>query len=253
MTAALKWRFDARGHLAPRVLAKARRHAKEAWPEESVGIVRGGDYVPQQNMAEDPRAGFVLSDAAVFVAEAVIHSHPDGTAWPSKADMESQIALGVPYGIVPMTPPNSLDGPCNGRADLGAGDPFFWPDTDRPYLQRPYRHGVTDCFTLVRDWLRRERGIELPPLAYDWGWHDGEDLLAEGALRLGWERVAPLDARPGDVVFLGRGRATHCGVLLEDGQILHHPASLPHDPAMLSRRTPIARLARLVVGVVRPA
>ncbi|MXX63007.1 MAG: hypothetical protein F4112_15960 [Holophagales bacterium] len=223
--------------LHPRALAALNEHLEREWPREAGGVIRCGGFFPLENLHPDPERHWEFETEDIDSVEAVIHSHPDGCEFPSRADMESQIALGLPHGIVPVT-------------DVGAALPFFWPDTGRPYLGRPYRHGVTDCLQLLRDWLRRERGIEVPPFAY--GWQEEADLFSDGIRDLGWERVDPTAAVAGDVVLLGRGRATHCGVLLEDGQVLHHPGAKPYDPTCLSRRTPAARLSRLVTGVVRP-
>lgn len=221
--------------------AAMRSHAEKEWPRESVGVIDvEGVYHPLENRSRQPRKRWWLrrSDLAPWRNAPIVHSHPNGWPCPSKRDMKAQITLGVPFGIVPVT-------------DAGAADPFFWPDAMKPYLGRPYRHGVTDCLQLVRDWLKRERGIEVPPFAY--GWQERGDLFSEGIRELGWELIEPMAAVAGDVVLLGRGRATHCGVLLEDGRLLHHPGMKPYDPTCLSRREPVARLSRLVVGVVRPA
>lgn len=213
-------------------------HAEAEYPAESVGVIGlDGTYKPMSNLHVDPAGSWQIEDVVLAGVGAIVHSHPSGAAFPSGADMESQIAAGIPYGVVPCPEGKAVE-------------PFFWPDGGRPYLGRPYRHGVTDCLQLVRDWLRRERGIEVPPFAYDWG--EGDRLVA-GAEELGWASIDPAAAVAGDVVLLGRGRPTHCGVLLEGGLLLHHPGAKPWDPTCLSRREPAARLSRLVVGVVRPA
>ena len=242
-------------------IAAMQDHAETAWPEESLGVlVRSGDetgfvrgrlrYRPLQNVAPDPRAGFEGEPGSLAGAEAVVHSHPSGAAWPSRSDLESQAAAGVPYGVVPVT--------VSKEGRRLAGEPFWWPDRGRAYVGRPYRHGVTDCFTLVRDWSARERGVELPPVAYEWGWHESEpelDFYGVWRRRLGWVRVESAAARPGDLVLLamaGSRVANHAGVLLEGGLLLHHPSPRPYDPTSLSRRTPAGQLSRYVVEVARP-
>ena len=222
-------------------------HVERESPREAGGVIRDGGFHPVENLHDDPEHywEFELEDMAGV--EAVIHSHPDGSAFPSRQDLQSQIAVGCLHGIVPV-------------ADGVAGDVFFWPDRGRPYLGRPYRHGVTDCFTLIRDWYARERGIELPPQAYDWRWDltsPQHDLFVRTRRALGWRRVEPCEAQPGDVVVFAVGGSVgnHGGVLLEDGMLLHHPSVKPFDPTSLSHRTSVNRLARLarrIVEVSRP-
>ncbi|MYA09818.1 MAG: hypothetical protein F4060_02440 [Holophagales bacterium] len=248
-------------------LAAIRRHAVAEWPRESVGVIDDlGRYRIVPNIAADPEAGFELpADLYLWDVAAIVHSHPNGAEFPSRTDMESQIAAGVLYGIVPVSK-WFADGPCRGRwadpygsvSNLIVGEPFFWPDTGRPYLGRPYRHGVTDCYTLLRDWYRRERGLELPAVAYDWRWDESDaelDLYTSWRRRLDWAEIDPAEAQPGDAVLFrmaGSEVANHAGVLLEGGLLLHHPSPKPYDPTCLSRRTPLGRLTRYVAEVVRP-
>ena len=250
--------------LHPRAWRKLRRHVEREWPREAGGMISDGGFWELPNLHPDPERHWSFDPSVdMAAAEALVHSHPDGCAWPSRLDMESQIAAGIPFGIVPVTS-SYPEGPCRGRYEDPhglvrtrgvAGEPFWWPDGDRPYVGRPFRFGVTDCLQLVRDWRRRELAMEIPPFAYGWDELDGGgvDLFRVGLAELGWRTVAPASARVGDVVLLGEGaRATHCGVLVEGGMLLHHPSRLPVDPTALSRRTPISRLQRHVVEVVRP-
>lgn len=227
-------------------LAAMRAHAEAEWPCESVGVIDlDGRYLQLVNIHPEPKSSFEVGGQVLPGHVVFVHSHPSGAEFPSRTDMESQIAAGLLYGVVPVT-------------DAGAADPFFWPDTDRPYLGRPYRHGVTDCYTLLRDWYARERGLELPAVAYEWRWDESDaelDLYTSWRRRLDWAEVDPAEAQPGDAVLFrmaGSDVANHAGVLLEGGLLLHHPSPKPYDPTCLSRRTPLGRLARYVAEVVRP-
>ena len=239
-------------------------HAIEAYPEESCGILVRDDrssridtyrYVRVPNLHPDPREGFEIEAGLVEDAAAVVHSHPSGEAWPSRADMESQIAAGVPYVVVPLV--TSMYGAGNGT--LECAGMFWWPDRrERPYLGRPFRHGVSDCYGLVRDWYARERGIELPAVAYGWHWEVESpelDLYSSSRVELGWRRIEPSSARPGDLLLLRIGHssvANHAGVLLKGGKVLHHPSMRPYDPTCRSRLSAASRLARFIVEVSRP-
>ncbi len=241
--------------LDPDAIPAMRAHAERSWPEEACGVVAGGRYEERANVAADREGSWQMEPEALRGGDirAIVHSHPPGCEhFPSRADMQCQIDTALPHGIVPMTP--------NGEARPQAGEPFFWGPGEAPeaYLGRPYRHGVTDCYTLVRDWYGRERGLALPALAYDWRWFADEpelDLYSGWRKRLGWRQVEPAEAEPGDVVLLalmGARVANHAGVLLDGGMLLHHPSARPFDPTCLSRRTPVGRLVKYVVEVARP-
>ncbi len=230
-------------------------HAIAEWPQESVGVLRREsdclEYERLENRSRTPELTWEALPEELIDSLAIVHSHPSGSEWPSRSDLECQAAAGLPFAVVPVVETN-----CNPA--LRVLSPFWWPDTERPYLGRPYRHGVTDCYTLVRDWYQRERGLSLPPVAYGWGWHEsdpGLNLYSVWSRREGWTEVEPSVAMPGDLVMLSMsdaGVADHAGVLLEDGLLLHHPSPRPYDPTSLSRRTRLGRLSRRVVGVARP-
>lgn len=241
--------------IGPEAVPAMQAHAESAWPEEACGVVVGGRYEERTNLAVDRERSWKMDPDALRGSgiRAVVHSHPGGSRhFPSKADMRCQIDTALPHGIVPVTR--------EGESRPRAGEPFFWGPGESPeaYLGRPYRHGVTDCYTLVRDWYARERGLALPALAYDWRWFADEpelDLYASWRERLGWRRVEPATAEPGDLVLLalmGSRVANHAGILLGGGLLLHHPSARPYDPTCLSRRTPVGRLVKYVVEVARP-
>jgi cell wall-associated NlpC family hydrolase len=78
---------------------------------------------------------------------AVVHSHPDAPAQPSEADRASCEATGLPWVIVSVR---------EGQfEELHQFAPTGW---QAPLLGRQFFHGVLDCYTLVRDWYRREAG-----------------------------------------------------------------------------------------------
>ncbi|MGE0256802.1 MAG: C40 family peptidase [Alphaproteobacteria bacterium] len=221
----------------------ARAHALAEHPHESCGVVVGGRYIPVTNSADEPCAGFVMPPSAWIEhgpVEAVLHSHTDGSDWPSAADMRGQIASAVPWGIVVT----------DGRT---AASPFWWGDGVQtpPLVGRPFRHGVTDCYSLIRDWYRLERDILLPdfPRDPDW-WLAGGDLYRDGFPRAGFVQLpAGAAHEPGDV-FLGalRGRVPHHGgIWLGHGLILHHLER------RLSRREPLGGWRKFVTHWLRHA
>lgn len=110
--------------------------------------------------------------------------------------------------------------------------PASWARIGAPFIGRPYALGRFDCYSLVRDWMARERGIEM-----DWLTETPERLanqwLTDGAFETNseihkWDRV--IAPQPGDGILFamgqedlhGSGRVNHAGVYLGAGQFLHH-------------------------------
>lgn len=231
------------------VEAAARAYALATWPEECCGIVERGVFLPLPNEAEDRRESFRLP-ARVWIehhVEAVVHSHVVGRhpRWPSAADMQGQIASAVPWGIV-------------WTSSGDASGPLWWGDfvLDDPLLGREFEPGIRDCYGLVRAAFWQMREVKLPEFARDdqW-WNKGGDLLREGFPSAGFAVVhqgggdgALRATRPGDVVLMAiRSGETpnHCGIVLEDGLVLHHLAN------RLSRREPLGPWAGHVTHVLR--
>ena len=112
--------------------------------------------------------------------------------------------------------------------------PSSW-EAAAPYEGRPYVLGRYDCYTLVRDWMARERGHEMEFLS------DTPERLVNQWLSDGvfvrnpelenWERVSVPQAGDGILFSLSRhdehtpSRANHCGVYLGGGRFLHHFAN----------------------------
>lgn len=214
-------------------------HAIECYPNEACGVVlASGDYVPLENVAPDPTTSFALPGQAYAAVlpdvVAIVHSHPDGPDCPSAADMRSQIDTQKPWIIVS----------CN--AD-GALEPFAFGDgVAVPRLVgRGFRHGVTDCYALIRDWYKLKRSIDLPEFPRDWEWWtEGGDLYRDGFAEAGFYRIDEQDVQAGDV-FLAAIRSdvpNHGGVYLGNGEALHHlTGRLAVDSTRISRREPVGR------------
>ncbi|MEN8983185.1 MAG: NlpC/P60 family protein [Planktotalea arctica] len=113
--------------------------------------------------------------------------------------------------------------------------PVRWETDGAPYAGRPYQLGRFDCYSLVRDWMVRERGITMAPLT-DSPARLANQMLTDGAFVTNpeierWERVAV--PQPGDGILFAMtqddghtpGAANHAGVFLGDGRFLHHFAN----------------------------
>lgn len=200
-------------------------HARSLAPEEACGVVlgnEGGDrYVPCENVAEDRRtafeidAGFMAEARASGALRAIVHSHPHGLDGPSKTDMAQAAEDDVPWGIAVLDPVH--------RPKL-----FFWGDMlpVAPYEQRPFRHGIADCYALVRDWYKQERGLVLPltPRDPDW-WNKGQRVIEDNLHRFDFDAFGDSEPlQPGDVLLFQVGAPTinHTGIYVGNGLVLHH-------------------------------
>lgn len=229
-----------------------RAHAVEAYPDECLGVVLAdGSYSRELNVAPDPAKNAYLDPGRFLELEgsgqlrAVCHSHPDGPDCPSASDMSAQIETMVPFAICST----------NGQA---TAEPFSWGDQladDGDLIGRPFRHGVQDCYGLVRDWWRRERGVILPDYPRDWvWWKKGGDLYRDYFGEAGFHQIDAREVRPGDCWLAAVRSAVpnHAGVYLDAGLCLHHPSSgLAYDPSRLSKREPMARWAQWVTHWLR--
>ena len=80
-------------------------HAEESFPKECCGLVlKDNTVLPMANMAEDPTSNFKIDPGQLVPylpkLQAVYHSHPNGPASPSEADVAACNALGKPFLIV---------------------------------------------------------------------------------------------------------------------------------------------------------
>ena len=236
-------------------LAEATLHARVAYPEESCGLIVSGHYVPCENEARpaaehtgEPGCGcrlcsFKISDDVylehIDALQMVVHSHPGGPAYPSKADMASQVESGVAWAII------ALDETRTAPVVAWGGDV-----PTAPLIGREFVHGPQDCYALIRDVFAAGKdgldaqGIEGWPFASitlpvyprdDAWWEASEDnFYEEKPQEIGFVPIDASQARPGDVFLcsIRSERLNHGGVLVGNDLILHHL------PNRLSRREP---------------
>lgn len=240
--------------LCEAVVRAIQADAIERYPQEACGFVVDGAYFPYPNQHETPDLAFRISPQAWAAAskrggiEVVVHSHVNGNAAPSAADMAGQIDSGVPWAIV------LTDGEV-------AGDPWAWGDAlePPPLRERPFRHGPSgtdgkgDCYALIRDYYRLVCDATLMdfPRDDDW-WTKGQDLYRVGFEKAGFRRIGAEQVEPGDVFLatLPAGGGTpgiphHGGIVLESDLILHHL------PGRLSRREPLGRWSKFMTHFLR--
>lgn len=219
-----------------------RLHAVAEYPRECCGLVvtaaRREWYVPCKNIA--PGADhFALAPDDYAAAEdagrivAIVHSHPDETASPSEADRVACEASGLPWYIVAAAKDDV------GAVVAGEIRGFTPVGFQAPLLGRQFAHGVLDCYSLVRDWYARERGIQLLDFVREDGWWEygrEGDLYMDHYAEAGFRPLGSgEELAAGDVVLMQvrSNRANHAGVFLCGERLKEAPGLFSVPDAML--------------------
>ena len=199
-------------------------HAKDQDPKESCGLllnIKGKEkYYPCNNLSMTQHQCFIIDPIDYVKADnlgeiiAIVHSHPITPPTPSQADRISCEHSNLPWYIVnPKT---------EQWADLK-------PEGYKPELcGRPWVWGITDCWSLVRDWYKEEKNIEL--IDYERSMTPEEflknPLFEKYAKNTGFRELANDEAlKKGDVLLMSILHPTlnHVAVFLGD-MVLHHLA-----------------------------
>lgn len=218
-------------------------NSMKRYPNEAVfSIHENGGAVEIENVSPTPYNSFMIEELPRR-AVGLVHSHPDGPAYPSIEDMRSQVATGLEFGIIQCT---SED----------AGGFFQWGGEERaPIFERPFRHGVTDCYALIRDYYLSESGIRLKefPRSWEW-WEAGENMYLDGFERAGFKMVDRESIERGDMVLISiKGDVPiHAGIYIGNGDFLHHLGGKNgYDPSVMPRIDTVTRWQRHITHVMR--
>ena len=207
----------------------------KAYPREAVVAVYPDGWRELENIAAEPRAAFALCEADridLLTRKPLIllHSHPNGNKSPSDRDTESQMAMGIPWGIV------AIDGEWTTGQIFAVHYPECWGAglPIPPLLGRTFQWGIRDCLTLCQDFYALN-GIYLPraprarePAIYTKG-HWGYDQFVTEPARLKLKPIKRHERKPGDMTIwqYKKDRYNHCAIYLGEGRYLHQPVDSP--------------------------
>ena len=201
---------------------EALQHAKKENPKEAVGLllnIKGKErYFACRNLSLTNHQCFILDPEDYVKASnlgdiiAIFHSHPITPPTPSQADKVSCEQSGLKWYIVnPDTEQWAYCEPTGYKA---------------PILGRQWVWGVTDCWSLVRDWYKENKNIELR----DWERPTTPEEFLEDpmfercAWRTGFRQLRPDEyLQNGDLLFMSiMGKGLNHVAIFIDGDVLHH-------------------------------
>lgn len=203
-------------------------HVLSEYPREAVGIVVEDEYMPLANIASNPFHTFLVDQDTFLIYEgkiqAILHSHTyasvveEDPRTPSRPDMILAKNTGAPQGIVH----------CDGT---NISDILYFNTNEPPeLLGRIYVSGVTDCFTLVRDYYIKEYDhfMDLMPRSSNWVDED-PTFLIENINSQGFKKVIKGAEQVGDVLVFAYGTRhhSHLGVYIGEGKFIHHLQKIP--------------------------
>ena len=202
----------------------ALKHTKEQDPKESVGVlivIKGKEqYYPCNNLSTYSQQCFILDPEDYVKADAlgeitaIVHSHPVTPPSPSQADKVSCEQSGLKWHIV--NPKTETWGYC---------EPTGYKP---PLIGRQWVWGVTDCWSLVRDYYKEQHNIQLLDYQRPTTPQDFLDnpLFEQYAERTGFRELNKDEKlQKGDVLLMSILHPTlnHVAIFLGD-EILHHLA-----------------------------
>lgn len=193
------------------------KHAEEGYPHEICGVVIVKDKVEQYvrcvNLSKEPTDQFNMCPDSYADAEeigdvvGIVHSHPDGTTRPSAYDIA---VMSRNYEVQLIVDPESSPVPWH-IVSWPEGDyRQIIPEVTTNLLDRPFVHGVWDCWAACEAYYKKYHGIEFPKYVREdkwWELKDTTSLYESAYADAGFYEVK--DLQPGDMVVMQVGRSYH--------------------------------------------
>ena len=202
-------------------LEKIEKHFEDCYPREGCGvlvIIRGElQWYPCTNVAQDKDDFIFDSEEYLKISQkgdivGIVHSHPDGEAYPSPADIKYCNTVGLTYYIFNYP-----------QMDMYVLEP---EKSCVPLLGREYEFGVQDCFEAARDYYISEGLTEIPcrSMFEDNWWKKGLDYFTENVIKhWDFKKVEGNLQKNDFLVFSVQSDiGNHCGVYLGDDIFFHH-------------------------------
>ena len=199
------------------------KHGQKEYPNEACGLViifKGKEkYIPCENNATNPSEDFMISPLDYAKAEdigtviKIAHTHPHTAPKPTQADLIEIENHGLPWIIANPTTKEWQEYSPKG----------YTPDL----LGRSFKHGIVDCYTLIKDYYKVKLGIELmdiPDREEKW-WEKGYNLYERNYAKFGFIRVptnSPILLHDVFLMTLHSSIPNHAAVYIGEGKIMHH-------------------------------
>lgn len=211
--------------LKSKTIKEILKHAEEGYPNEICGVVlmtdKGEKYVRCLNIAKSKTEEFEFCPHSYMEAEelgdvvGIVHSHPDATTRPSAHDIA---VMSRNYEVQLIVDPESAPVPWH-IVSWPEGDyRQVIPEVNESLLDRPFVHGVWDCWAACEAYYKRYHGLEFPKYVREDRWWENKDahsFYEKEYQDAGFYEVS--DLKPGDLVIMQCGRSfhpNHAGVYL---------------------------------------
>lgn len=198
---------------------KIRYLAGKSYPNECCGFLTQKGLMPIENTSDEPLHFATIDPKSYAQAdeEGIIflyHSHAKNPTF-SQLDIDCCKKLDIPFVLYCVESDKFMMGNPRG------GD----------YLGRDWIYGLHDCYALIRDWYRQERGVVFDDFARceagessQEGWNMFvENFESQGAIRLSPHGIK---LQVGDVLLMqiGSRNPNHLGLIFDTEQqaFMHH-------------------------------
>ena len=205
------------------------------YPNEACGLIYADEkgkphYVECKNVSDEPQHNFLIDPNEYLEVEklgkvvACWHTHCEVAPLASDPDKQGCKNTQVPWFIGAVFK-DGVNYRFEGLSLVEVDDGY-----EAPLVGRVYSFGTFDCFSLVRDYYRREMQIELHDVPRtERIWESEPNYLANRAANdFEFIRLSDCDElQRGDLCFIETGKkgADHIGIYLGDDKILHQTRS----------------------------